>query len=180
MAIYLYQPDADRYRGVGLLSNDAELLQIKTKPIPVKLSWIPRIVSDYGVGLLDGDFPTFVDFMSIPVMSERAWNVLAPLIGNFCEALPLIRKSGQKLFLIHVMKICDCLDHEKSQVRRYKSGDRRVYRIDRFAFRDEYLKFPIFMLPIEDGSQLFVNDHFRSIVEAESLMGLVFESLPMR
>ncbi len=114
------------------------------------------------------------------MMSERAWTALKPIIGDACEALPVIHPFAGTYFLIHVMRTIDALDVDASEVDRYQSGDKRIARIYRYSFRPKLIEGKhIFKLPRDCGRSLIVDDEFRKAVEANQLRGLRFRELPM-
>ena len=112
-------------------------------------------------------------------MSERAWNILQPLIGYCTEPLPATGPSGELLYIIHVMETIDCLDERRSEVSR-NSATNRISSVWRHAF--DYSKMQgkhIFRLPLESGSDLLVSEEFQSLCERENLIGLTFKELPL-
>lgn len=163
---YLYHPHANQYLGVMLHPVDSDIIQIRSRPSPAAEEWtpIPVTMPDENPEE-EGDFPSLIDYRSIPMMSQRAWNALRPLIGDCCEALPIAYPTGEPFFLIHVMQTIDSLDADRSEVRRSKI-DGRISRIYKYKFRNELLRGKhIFKLSRESGGELFVDDEFRKIVE---------------
>src|SRR5207244_3669648 len=127
----------------------------------------------------EGDFPSLIGYSKLPVMSQRAWDVLRPIIGYCCEALPTIHPSGETYYIVHVMETIDCLDVARSEINRSQIGDRRINRVYRYAFLTDMLKGKhIFKLPLVRGAGLIVDDVFRTAVETNGLRGLKFEKLP--
>jgi len=182
---YLYNPDANGFAGVGFsLADNDKITRIHFNDEPLSATWKPRSCHIFDDNPpTDGDFPSLSNFNEIPLMSERAWTALRPLIGYCCEALPIIHPSGEAYFIVHVMNTIDALDADASNVRRHegpKPEDRRIYRIDRYAFRNKMLRGQhLFKLPHLSGSELIVDDEFRRAVEANRLRGLLFRELPL-
>ena len=125
----------------------------------------------------EGDFPSLSNFNEIPLMSERAWKTLRPLIGDWCEALPVVHPTGKPYFIIHVMATVDALDIAQSDVTRNATTG-RVNRVFRYAFKHDILRGRhIFKLPIESGAELLVDENFRKATEDNGLKGLQFKEV---
>ncbi len=188
MHFYKYHPDANDFAGLGFEEPERErVIAMRSKDFPLASEWEPPAAhvfdeDDYGVedSGLEGDFPTLMDFGRIPVVSQRAWDVLKPLIGGVCELLPIVYPGGKPFFLLHVMKTIDALGEARSRVRRSKIGDCRITRIFEYAFHEDRLAGQhIFKLPLASGGELFIDDEFRRTVEENGLKGLLFDPLPM-
>jgi hypothetical protein len=181
MDLYLYRPDANRFAGVGFSkADDGQIVDVHYTDTPLTNKWIVPVAHGFEDNPpTQGDFASLSNFWRIPVMSQRAWDALLPLIGESCEALPIVHPTGDPYFIIHVMETVDCLDTSNAQVTR-NAVTGRVSRIFRYAFNHN---FPagkhIFKLPIESGAELIVDDDFRRAVESSGLMGLKFEPLPL-
>lgn len=179
MRYYVYRPDANRFNGIGLKTEDRDVIKVRNIDAPVLETWTPVVVHGFDDNPgKEGDFPSLSNFNEIPVMSERAWDALHPLISYCCEALPIIHPTGKPYFIIHVMETIDGLDADRSEVKRYTDGG--IMRVVRYSFKPEMLKGKhIFKLPLESGGELIVDDDFRRAVEANGLKGLQFKELPM-
>lgn len=179
---YLYDPDTDAFDGIGFpVKNHEWVTDLHWKDAPRIETWKPRrceVLTDDS--RRPGDFPTLNNYGSIPVMSERAWIALRPLIGRWCEALPIIHPSGEPYYVVHVMNTLDCLDKAKSDASYSEVRKERINEIYRYAFRHEMLTGQhIFKLPHFSGGELIVDDEFRKIVQANRLKGLLFKELPL-
>lgn len=185
---YEYDPDANSFAGVGFHvaevddDDDSEKVsRIHGIDTPISAAW--EVLACHG--FMDnppevGDFPSVSNKRKVPMMSERAWNVLKPVIGDACEALPVAHPFHGTYYIIHVIRTIDALDADASEVDRYSGGDQRIARIYRYAFRNELIEGKhIFKLPMMSGSGLIVNDVFRKAVEDNGLRGLRFNELPM-
>ena len=116
------------------------------------------------------------------MVSALAWTVLEPIIGDICEALPVVHpfKGAGKFFLLHVLRTIDALDESKSEVERRSIGDSRIRQIFRYSFRLAAIEgVHIFKLPNKSGSGLIIDDVFRDVVELNGLRGLRFRELTM-
>jgi len=128
--------------------------------------------------MCQGDFPSLGNYNMLPVMSQRAWEALRPLIGHCCEALPIIHPSGRPYYIIHVMNTIDALDEDRSEVKRF--SDDGIMRVVRYALKSDLLEDQhIFKLPHESGGDLLVDDEFRRVVEENGLQGLIFKPIPL-
>jgi hypothetical protein len=176
---YVYKPDANNYAGIGVSCDDDDfIIRLHNDNLPLLPQWIPLFAHrfDNDAALKDGDFPSLTNFWRVPVMSQRAWDRLYPLIGYCCEPLPIVHPSGKPFFVIHVMETIDCLDTDRSEVKRFSDGG--IMRVIRYAFNDEMLIGKhIFKLPRECGGELIVDDEFRQAVERNSLNGLDLQEL---
>ena len=172
---YVYHPDANHFNGVGLAPEDRDVTKVRTIDSPVHDRWAPIVVHGFPENPgEDGDFPSLADYNQLPIMSKRAWDILRPLVGYCCEPLPIIYPSGDPFFIIHVMETIDCLDPERSQVKRFSDG--RIMRVFRYSFRQDMLVGKrIFKLPRQSAGELIVDDHFRAAVETNGLRGLIFK-----
>jgi uncharacterized protein DUF1629 len=181
MKYYEYRPDANTFDAVRLdYEKDHErVVHIFYSDARAAPEWSP--VTTFGFGDnrgIEADIPSLNDYGQFPLMTERAWNALRPLIGYCCEALPIIHPNGKPHYLVHVMETIDCLDESRSELKRFTDGG--IMRVRRYAFMPGVLEGKhIFKLPLESGSGLYVDDEFRNVVEANNLKGLIFKELPM-
>lgn len=118
-----------------------------------------------------GDFPSISGHQL--VFSQRAWQVLKPIVEKSAEALPLICASGN-YFVINVFDIVDCLDLSNAQVSRFSDG--RLMRIKSYAFKEGCIgDRNIFKLP--QPSDVLVTQTFKDVVEKNDLEGLIFRKV---
>lgn len=185
MRYYRYRPDANTFAGIGFeweidSPEEKRVLGIQDIDRPVLVEWTPPAAREFEEKPLSyGDFPSLSNCWRIPVVSQRAWNVLRPLIGYCCEALPIVHPSGEPFYLIHVMETIDALDEGHSETTRNATTG-RINRIYRYALKNDLLAGKhIFKLPLESSGELLVGDEFRKIVEEHSLRGLLFKPVPL-
>ena len=192
---YEYHPDVNRFAAVEFVSgpvygtgDSSTVTDLHWRDEPVRDTWIPLKCDGFdGDPPKVGDFPSVNDYSKIPMMSERAWSVLEPIIGDACEALPLMHPFPGTYYLIHVMQTIDALDITASDVEFLHDedddayvADKRIWRIDRYAFKYDLIEGQhIFKLPLMSGSGLIVDDVFRKTVEDRGLRGLRFKELPL-
>jgi len=181
MQYYRYQPDANSFSGLGFSSKHDEWIE---QLHDSDMSLIDRWVTPVAHGFVDnptiaGDFPSLSNFWRIPIFSQIAWDVLFPLIGYCCEALPIADANGHGYFVIHVMDTIQALDLAHAVVSRNATTG-RVNRVFRYAFyADKVSEKHIFKLPLEVGGELIVDGDFRRTVEMNGLRGLLFNELPL-
>jgi len=184
MNLYLLNTDVNQYAGIRCDDpDDVEsnyVFDSYYASDSLIKSWQPphaiRIAYDW---MKEADFLGSFDHANSPVMNERAWAVLKPLIGYCCEALPIIHPNGLQYFIIHVMEEIDALDEERSESTR-NDVTGRVNQILKYALKEDLIQGKhIFRLPLESGSDLLLSEEFRKTVESNNLKGLIFEPIPM-
>ncbi len=126
MRHYLYRPDANIFAGIGVaMADDDQVTDIHYQDTQLTPSWKPVVVHGFDDNPeIEGDFPSLSNFWRIPVFSQRALDCLRPLISYCCEALPIIHHSGKPYYIIHVMDTIDCLDEDRSELRRSQIDQR--------------------------------------------------------
>jgi len=188
--IWKYIPDADHYYTLALkdYKRDGWIIHetIKTEPFPEPFPTIqvcyetnPKDLSPSQRRLLrqgklpKGDFPSF--YAVGIVFSERAVRVLWPLIQSSVQIIPL-EGEEDRLFLVHVLDVIDCLDLERSvcigsggiitHVRHYEFKNLETLK-GKGIFRIRGLR-----------ASAFVTDTFKALVEEHDLKGLLWQLLP--
>jgi hypothetical protein len=180
MNYFVYRPDADNFAGIAAASDQHDdIVDIHYNDAALSSTWTPLVCHGFDDNPPhEGDFPSLSDFWQIPVMSKRAWDTLSPLIRYCCEPLAIVHPSGKPFYLVHVMDTLDCLDFDRSDVKRYTDGG--VMRIVRYSFKRGMLNGKhIFKLRRDIGGELLVDDDFRIAVECHGLKGLVFRQVPI-
>lgn len=186
---YQYDPDANLFAGVGFSvgdvddnnDDDAKVANLHRHDTPLIQAWKSLTCHGYNDNPPDvGDFPSVSNYRKIPMMSERAWNCLKPVIGDVCEALPVDHPFTGKYYLIHVLRTITALDEVASEVELRSADDPRIRQVFRYAFlRDMIEGLHIFKLPNKQGGALIVDEAFRKAVEDNDLRGLRFRELPL-
>ena len=96
-----------------------------------------------------------------------------PFMSDKVQILPIDYEGTKTLYVLNVINVVDCLDYEKSKIRRFSDGT--VSEIDEFAF--DYSKVSqhdIFKIPEKIWSTVFVSDKFKATVEENGLIGFKF------
>lgn len=138
---------------------------------PVPMEWTRATARKNRGKLVD-----FIGLMGLGLaFSDRAAEVLAPLIGDVIELLPLAYDGPGGFRVVNMLDIVDCLDEEGSQYERYDNGE--IMIVDKYAFKPGST----------DGHHLFkckqcllhdlVSVEFKALVEEKGLVGAYFKPL---
>jgi hypothetical protein len=120
-------------------------------------------------------------FGGVPVVSQRAIDVLGELLLPHTELLPIEvapSSSGFEYdyFAVNVITVVDCLDHDRSLFKRYSTG--RIMKIERYSFIENRISgIPIFKIPESTTVSVFVSSKFRSAYKQAGLTGWRFEKV---
>jgi hypothetical protein len=125
-----------------------------------------------------------VDFMTVfdpggDAISQRALDLITPLVGDKVEALPLecVDRPERRYYLLNLIDLVDCLDLERSELYwdKYENTSEFIRWVYRYAFKpgstDGHHLFRIVQRPM--GSVL-VSEEFKQLYEAHDLVGLDF------
>lgn len=111
--------------------------------------------------------------ISAVVVNERCFNIIKPYIQDAVQVLSAKSKK-QKLFVLNVTAVRDCLDYENSKLKRFSSSG-RIMRIEKYAFRREMLSNAfIFKIPEEVHTHPYVTDDFKNLIEQNGIKGFKF------
>ena len=177
MKFYYYTCDADHY---GFLRFTEAYTHESGFPVSDQFDRGKSISSSWQTVVMEvntsqgplGDFP--VCPMGPPVLSQKAWSVLEPMIGDAVEALPVITPVGI-YFALNVMDVVDCLDYGQSEMSYYPASmDGGLHRIIKCQLNSDLIKHKdIFKIP-ERMTQAIVSENFKRVSENELLNGLNF------
>jgi hypothetical protein len=171
MNVYNLRANSDVFDGLHLIDqNDSDRVDFRGAPaqqpwvpVPVKLDPVPRKTRAQA----HGDYPSFLE----SVVTERALDVLRPLIADCVEILPLAYPV-EPLFLLNVLRVIDCLDYERAVYHRYSDGTPGA--IERYAFKPGSTDgHHIFKIKRYE-SWTFVSDEFKRRVDDAGLLGFQF------
>jgi hypothetical protein len=105
-------------------------------------------------------------------LSDRAVEVLAPLIGDVIELLPIAYDGPEHFQVVNMLDVIDCLDEERSQYERYDNG--KIMIIDKYVFKpgstDGHHLFKCKQCLLED----LASADFKALVEESGLIGAYF------
>lgn len=106
----------------------------------------------------------------VPAFGERAVEALRDLLEANGELLPLRCEQGD-YYAFNVTRLVEALDVERSAFRRFPDG--RIQEIERHVFMPERIRpFPIFKLPHQRRSSVYVTDEFARRAAAAALTGM--------
>jgi len=192
MRIWEYTTDSDHYYTLTFVDYQRDKwiidANLNAEPIPEPF---PPIAVRYETNWKDlspsqrrllrkgnlpkGDFPSLLGVEVI--FSKKALEVLGPLIQNSVQVIPL-QCEEDRLYLIHVIDVVDCLDLERSTVD-YILGGPLISHVVHYEFKNlERLEgkgiFKIHGIRVAT----FVTDTFKALVETHNLRGLLWKPLP--
>ena len=173
MKIWKLWADVNNYDSLMAMDPDYDYTEITLDGHSMADKWEPvELKRMYGDGLLLSDFP---HYYGDPVMSEKAINVLSPLINDSVEYLKVIFDE-KNYTMLNITKVLNVIDYEKSEYKRFTSSG-RIMRFIKYNFRmcDELLTSDIFKLIDEPRRNPFVSDRFKQYVEDNNLTGFEFE-----
>ncbi len=111
--------------------------------------------------------------VSAVVINERCFRILASYIQDKVQVLPA-ESNAQKLFVLNVTTIIDCLDKENSKLKLFQSSG-RIMRVEEYAFHKELLVNAfIFKIPEELHIHPYVTDEFKKLIEQNDIKGFKF------
>jgi hypothetical protein len=131
--------------------------------------WTPPPIEISGKSYKPRDFVGWM--LSAPVVSERAKEVLLPLVSNFAEFRFLTEFKGKNYFCMNVYFTADCLDLNASDILFSPDDPKRIFDISTYAFREEAIpKAPVFK-EAHHPRTIFVRQPFIDCVRSHRLTG---------
>lgn len=117
----------------------------------------------------------FVSWMlQVPVVTEKAKDVLCPLISPYVQFLYMTTIKKKKLYAVNVLRSENCLDFQKSDVVYSSDDPGRIINVGKVVFDDSKIpNIPIFKLNPAIG-KVFVNEDFVKLVIDNKLKGAHF------
>jgi hypothetical protein len=145
----------------------------KYQNIEEKSDWTPLEVGIESLNTKRGDFFSVV--ARTFACNEKAWKILAPLINNNVQLLPLKCNEGS-YNILKVTNIVDCLDYSKADVFRFQQTG-KVLGIRKYAFKEDLIQSQHFFAIPEKKFGILVSQEFKDLVEKNNLEGLNFEQV---
>ena len=181
MDIYKFDLDSNKYHGLIYPDDSTDDIFDSFEGQSLIGTWVP-VVMEVDETQEKGDFPSF----EVPIISERAWKVLQPLINKDVEALQVtveqeyFGEMGGQYFALNVISIIACLDEQKSEFVRYSDGS--IMRVSKYVFLPDRLKdIHFFKIRAEDNVfshyEFYVSEEFKNLVELHELKGLFFSKV---
>jgi hypothetical protein len=112
--------------------------------------------------------------MSVPVVSERAKEVLAPLVAQSVQFVPFHELRNRAYFAFNVLDVRNgLLDESRSGINRFSTGD--IMSVDRVVFRSPL---PLDLPPVfklgESQGEIIVTSQLAQVVAKHQLTGVQF------
>ena len=106
------------------------------------------------------------------VVRAEGLEAIREVVAGYAEFLPLDCPTSE-LWVVNVTNVVDGLDEARSRIARFTSG--RVLNIERYAFRDEVLGYPVFKVP--QVSTLFAGAALAQRIRESGLVGPVWKRI---
>ncbi|NPA26526.1 MAG: hypothetical protein GXO36_02855 [Chloroflexi bacterium] len=121
--------------------------------------------------------PDFINGYIDLACSQRAKEVVEPLVGNQIEFLPLRTEIGL-YWELNIPRL-PCLDVERAKIEWVTEGE-VIFRVIRYACRWTVINgHHLFYVSEDWPASRFASEAFRRLVEAHGLTGLVFREIPL-
>lgn len=177
MAIWEISFDPDTFQRLALRDPVHDVARLVSnnwfQGASIGAAWTPIAVELSPDGL-PGDFPSLGG--TPLVFSERAVRILSPLMRDCVELLSLTG-TAEPLYVVNVTKVLNCLDHTRSQFKRFSDGQ-RIMRIEKYVFREPCIhQAHIFKIPEQIRNRHYVSTSFKDTVEGNGLRGMVFHQI---
>lgn len=176
MSVYVFQPRINEYDSLDLVDPGLfEVLQ-RFKGASLREHWSPLAVKvlppEGRRGRRATDFPSLG--AATPVLSERAWTILEPILGASVEALPLLCADTGPLFILNVLDVVsDALDLDASELGRLDDG--LIFWVRSYVLRrravEGHAMFKLAEIPL---GEVLIAGEVRRAVERHGLVGLSF------
>jgi uncharacterized protein DUF1629 len=172
---FKYAPDSDRYEAFNLAKVDINYSYQFDGCQPLRATWpIPdvKVVANRGKR---ADFPGWYD--SMPVFSERAWQLLEPIVGASVEALPIRVYGSEGYYVINVLDTIDCIDLERSEHSYNELAGVTTWLRTRVAKAGVVIDKHMFKNRDTPHLEVYVSFEFKRRVQQHKLKGLLFKEV---
>lgn len=110
------------------------------------------------------------------ILNEYAFNILYPYLKGHVQIFKIKNQDGL-FYVINVTDVIDCLNYDKSEIKRFQSTG-RVMKVIKYSFIKSKLKNAvIFKLPEFVKAHSYVTEEFKNIAEENNIKGFKFEEL---
>ncbi len=173
MNIWMLKQDCSNYASVYSVPEFTadEIQSFDGRPKAAEWQELNVKIYDEDKTLPISDFLGF----TIPIFSEKAVEVLHPLLDGSAEILD-VNLQNRRFYAVNVIAVLDVLDRENSKYLTYRDGQ-RIMVIKDYAFikNVELMQHNIFKLAEEPVRRPFVSDVFKNTVEQNGLTGFDFK-----
>jgi hypothetical protein len=174
--VYELGADLDRFNVFAPSSPKDDGIYSQFNTHPIAGAWRTVEISAADADDSTARFGDYTLLGTIPVFSLRALEVLAPVLKENGEVLPLRYRRGEFL-AYNVTRVLDALNEEESLIERFPSSG-RVMSISRYVFLDDFVQDAwIFKIPQQPRAFVFVTQRFVDLVEQSRLTGFEFRLL---
>ena len=169
MQIYRYRTDGDRYKRLRIINEKRMMFSYEFDGRSIAQHWLP-IEVEIEKGKINADF---YNLNFVPVLNQRALEVFQSNLGAHVEVLPLeVRGAEEKLFLLNVRDILDCLDRSRTISK--TGNDNSPLWVTTYRFRSDCIgKRLLFRLPDTWKSETLITESFFRVAVENKLYGLV-------
>lgn len=175
--IWELSEDVNNYEDITLFENQkSKWLELNDMFVGKSLldTWKPLKVKliEHNGDLKRGDILYFT--LGVSILSNKAVNALQDFwIKGKVELLPLIYDL-QDVVLMNVLNIVDCINMNKSEIRRFTDSD-KIKAISKYVFIPERVQNQhIFKIAQRPHGRIFVSDEFKNRVIESGLEGFKF------
>jgi hypothetical protein len=167
VTVHEYLEDTDQYRSLAPVEDETTEALLSLGAAPATDWQAPRFqwTGEERVS----DFPFLIGH--VPVVSDRALDVLKPFLGPLVDTLP-IRVPGGGYTALHIRDLADCLDTDASKIRWFEPGHARS--IERYVFDPDALRgHGLFRLQIFPDGYAFLTGEVMAAIKSAGLTGLM-------
>ena len=173
LKIWKLDADVNNFDNITVVNEEDWDILDKCEGSSVIKCWNPLNL-EYIENKKKGDCPGLTS--RLPILSKAALDILKPLILDSVEILP-VSLNGGEFYGINVIQVLDCIDYEKSQVKKFPNSE-RIMRFIKYSFKKDCVNNAhIFKIKDELGNSPFISDDFRNIIINSNLKGFLFEEV---
>jgi hypothetical protein len=170
VSVWFLNADVDNFAAISPADSSTWELLNKLDGRPFEGDW-PRPVFERLPTGPAGDFAYLASH--VVALTDRAWSVLEPNIGDSVQALPL-DVQGEGYQVLNVLDVVDGLDRDRAELRTLDDGS--VLGVSSWALKQEAVDgHDIFKIRGAELQAVLVSDRFRGWVEAAELSGAKFD-----
>lgn len=174
MKIYELRCDANNF--LTLRASDEKFFHADECDGHEKKDWVSYSVEhDPGFARKKKKMGDFTEIATSPFFSKKAVEILLHDHMENIQLLPVFCVTDQETYyLVNVLELVDCIDHEKSKVTYFSSG--RVMNVERYEMKPDTLKDKyLFKRSDLPGRVPLVTEEFKERVEKYGLTGFKLE-----
>lgn len=105
-----------------------------------------------------------------PIFTKRVVELLNDKLQGYVQYIKLSHDVLGECYAVNVLKVLDCLNEEKSEIKRMSSG--KILWISKYAFKKDILYPYIFKVTTDGKIGVFVTDDFIKDIQQNKITGL--------